>query len=371
MRISFILEDGRYGGPHAYAISLINQLKENNDIEILLPKKSSQVLISKLKSSKIHYKLFPLTYLTRQITPLIKYVLFFFFEIIYLVIYFKKNNIDIVYACGGSWQFKAIIAAKISNRKVIWHLNDTYAPKVILYVFKKLNNIPVIYICASELTKKYYSPYFNKDKPVSVIPSPIDTDFFTREYLNNNLILGNETTIGIVANVNPIKNLEMFLGVATILNNEFDNLKFVVVGAVWESQKKYFSKLQKIIQRNRLSNIEFIGQQDNIKSLLSSFDLYLCTSRSESSPIAIWEAMSMGCAIVSTDVGDVSQYIKSNISGEIVRVGDIKEMAKKASFILNNSNIMSLYQVNCQKIARQKFASKICAKSHLEAFKLI
>jgi len=34
MRISFILKDVRYGGPHAYAISLINELKENND-EIL------------------------------------------------------------------------------------------------------------------------------------------------------------------------------------------------------------------------------------------------------------------------------------------------------------------------------------------------
>ena len=45
-----------------------------------------------------------------------------------------------------------------------------------------------------------------------------------------------------------------------------------------------------------------------IRSLLNQSDIYVCSSNYESSPVSIWEAMSMELPIVSTDVGDLSKY---------------------------------------------------------------
>jgi glycosyltransferase involved in cell wall biosynthesis len=369
MKISFIIEDGRYGGPHAYAISLIKSIENKHQVKLILPKNLSKPLLEKLNKSQIDYKLLPLTCITKQFIPLLKYIFFSLFEIVNLVIYFKKNNIDVVYVSGGSWQFKGILAAKISNKKVIWHLNDTYAPKIILFIFRKLVGIPEIFVCASSATKEYYFSLLKSNKPIFVIPSPVDTEFFSiKESINHSK---SSLTIGMVANINPIKGLEMFIDVAKKLNKNFNNLKFIIVGSVWQSQEKYYSKILEFIHNHKIDNIEFTGQKNDIRPYLKNFDIYLCTSKFESSPISVWEAMSMECAIVSTDVGDVSKYIKSKISGEVVKVGDTNDMVNKISNIIKNPNLMSEYQKKSKEICRNKLDINVCAKSHLEVFKLI
>ena len=370
MKINFILEDGRYGGPHAYAISVINGIKKNHDIEILLPKNSSSILIDKLNNYQIQYKLLPLTHLTKQFFPLVKYILFSLFEVINLMIFFKKNEIDLIYVCGGSWQIKGILAAKLSNKKVIWHLNDTFTPKIILHIFKFLGSIPNSYICASEATKKYYSSFIDTKKSIYVIPSPVDTSYFSKKNTYNNEILNpsNQIIIGIIANISPIKGLEMFIQVAASLNQNYTNLKFIVIGAVWESQEAYSLKIRKLARNLKIENIDFIGQVEDVRSHLSYFDIYLCTSNFESSPISVWEAMSMECAIVSTDVGDVSILIESNISGEIVDVGDINGMVEKTSFILDNPIIMNRYKSKSKEIVVENLDVKLCVANHLKVF---
>ena len=46
-------------------------------------------------------------------------------------------------------------------------------------------------------------------------------------------------------------------------------------------------------------------------------DVFLFTSKSESSPLAVWEAMLAALPIVSYDVGDVKEYITHLRSGYI------------------------------------------------------
>jgi len=123
-----------------------------------------------------------------------------------------------------------------------------------------------------------------------------------------------------------------------------------------------------MVQHLKIKNIDFIGQVDDVRPYLSNFDLYLCTSTFESSPISIWEAMSMECAIISTDVGDVSLLIESNISGEIVGVGDINDMVRKTSFILDNPKIMNRYKSKCREIIIENLDVKLCVANHLKVF---
>ena len=44
----------------------------------------------------------------------------------------------------------------------------------------------------------------------------------------------------------------------------------------------------------------------------------------KSSPLSVWEAMSMEKAIVSTDVGDIKKFINNGNNGLVVRVEMIK-----------------------------------------------
>ena len=50
-----------------------------------------------------------------------------------------------------------------------------------------------------------------------------------------------------------------------------------------------------------LINIYFINSRRDVRPLLKRFDIYVCSSDNEASPLSVWEAMSMKKPIVSTD----------------------------------------------------------------------
>jgi glycosyltransferase involved in cell wall biosynthesis len=59
--------------------------------------------------------------------------------------------------------------------------------------------------------------------------------------------------------------------------------------------------------------------------LLSRTDVFVLPSYNEGLPISILEAMSYGCAIVSTPVGGIPEVVKDN--GVLVKPGDIDGIA--------------------------------------------
>jgi glycosyltransferase involved in cell wall biosynthesis len=58
--------------------------------------------------------------------------------------------------------------------------------------------------------------------------------------------------------------------------------------------------------------------QEEVAEILSTSTYFLTTSRIESMPLSILEAMSSGCCCISTNVGDVSRTITDGINGYII-----------------------------------------------------
>ncbi|MEO5718054.1 MAG: glycosyltransferase family 4 protein, partial [Chthoniobacterales bacterium] len=65
------------------------------------------------------------------------------------------------------------------------------------------------------------------------------------------------------------------------------------------------------VRAAELPNVELSGalEHDAALAATNSTDVLVCTSRDETMPIAILEAMSLGKAIVSTDVGGISEWL--------------------------------------------------------------
>ena len=95
--------------------------------------------------------------------------------------------------------------------------------------------------------------------------------------------------------------------------------------------------------------------EDNIKKKLISSDIYICTSRNESSPVAIWEAMSCYLPIISTDVGDLENLNKKYNFGFIIKNKSINNFKK---------SIIYFYK---KKKLREKFGKKsaLCVSNEM------
>jgi glycosyltransferase involved in cell wall biosynthesis len=375
MRVAFIIEDGRIGGAQKYVISIAQLLVKKINVTLIIPKLNSKDLQDLCNAHSINYKLFPITYLTKEKIVALKYILFFIFEIYQLYKYFK-SNVEIIYNCGGSWQYKGVLAGKLARKKVIWHLNDTYMPIYIRSIFGMLSPLANCFVHASRRTKEYYEPYIKSNVPEFVITQPIDVYYYDPEnnYEGENELISKYegmTIVGTVANINPLKDIETFIDASNELNNIFNKLVFFIIGPVYNSQKKYYKKLINICKEKKIENVFFLGNRKDIRPLLTRMNIFVCSSKTESGPMTLWEAMSMAKPVVTTHVGDVNLYIKDGVNGYIVDVGDAKTMSQRISLLIKDQDLRLRLGTTARETIVDKFNYTLCAEHHMNVFSQI
>jgi glycosyltransferase involved in cell wall biosynthesis len=375
IKIANIIEEGRLGGPQTRMALVASQLSKLIDITFIFPKKDSKEFQMRCDLDNIKYFLFPFTAIRRNWFAILKYVFLFPFEVFMLFNYLKKNSFDIVHVSGGSRQIKGIIAAKLAKIKVIWELNDTYAPLFIRIIFYLISPLADSIVFASNRTQNYYN--LKTIKKCFLIQSPVDTNLYNpnldypiEDFLNS-LIQKKKIIIGTVANISPVKGLIFFLEVVKNLISYSNKVTFLIVGSVHNSQKKFYYNLLKIINKMGIKNIYFLGARSDIRPILKIIDIYLCTSKNESSPLSIWEAMSMEKAIVSTDVGDVSNFITNNESGFVIQEGDEATLTKHLIKLIKEPELRKNLGISARKIAKNNLDLKICTNLHLKMYETI
>ena len=134
-KICNVDEDGRFGGPQQRMLVIASELKKKNiDVEIIIPKDETEIFKKKLLECKIKFYELNITRLSLRLNFLIKYIFLFFYEIFLLVKFFKKNKYDLIQA-NSTPQYKAVIAAFLLNLKVVWVIEDSYFPFIIVFFF--------------------------------------------------------------------------------------------------------------------------------------------------------------------------------------------------------------------------------------------
>ncbi len=340
MRIANVIEEGKLGGPQIRMVRVASALASQADTLIVMPTSNSERFQSMCTNHGVKFQTLALTRITKEWRVALAYLVFSPWEIIKLARLFRKENIDIVHASGGSWQYKAVLAAKLSGKPCVWHLNDTNMPGWIRRLFWIMQKGASGFIFASHRSQDYYGTRMKDDpRPQFIVPSTVDRNTFSPNEQNSwseaNTWPG-EKIVGTIANVNPIKGLELFIQMLAKLNERGCKARGVVVGPIHENQKKYFETLKRLTHKLGVTNIEFVGGRDDVRPMLNRFDVYVCSSVAESSPVSVWEAMSMAKPVVSTDVGDVARHIQDGVSGFIVDNRDEAKLAEKVSLLLKD-----------------------------------
>jgi glycosyltransferase involved in cell wall biosynthesis len=375
MKIATIIEDGRFGGPQRWITSVSGRFKDFGfDQIVLLPMLDSGRFYEELHAQGVSTKQLSLHRLTKEKAHLIKFILLFIPETIFLYKALKKDNIDIVH-CNNSWQFKGVIAGRFAGKKIVWHLHETSTPFFVNIIFKFLAlHCADAFITAGKRVREYYlSDKRLANKPIMEIQAPVDTSVFDPGKVEKDCRIADCPGLKIVtvANVNHLKGTEYFIEMASILNNQYDNLGFFVVGPHFASQKAYSEKMIRMAQKYDLDNLHFCGLLENIPSVLKAADVYVCSSIAEASPISVWEAMSMGKAIVSTNVGDVAKFIKDGESGFVVPIKNAGALAEKVGMFIENADLRKKVGANARKIAIKNLDVDICVKKHADFYRKI
>jgi len=378
MNVANIIEEGKLGGPQIRMVRVAAALAGRMDTLVVMPLANSKPFREACDALHVDYRALPLTRMTKEWRVALGYLFFSPFEVFQLARLVRRTKADLVHVSGGSWQVKGVIAARLARVPCVWHLNDTMMPGFIRKMFRMLSGSASGYIFASERTQAYYAGLVDACKPRFVVPAPVNTDEFDpalvyegdEEFLQHWV---GKIVVGVTANVNRVKGLETFVRVAGRLNARYgsENLVFACVGPVHANQRRYHEKLLALCGELGVTNVEFVGARSDVRPLLKRFDVYLCTSVAESSPISVWEAMAMAKPVVSTDVGDVPLYIKDGESGFVTEVGDDAALAQKVGLLIDDAGLRARFGNNARRTTVDKLDLAICADRHLAVYRAL
>ena len=375
MNICSIDEEGRYGGPQRRTVEVAKEIKKFGiRTTVFYSLYDSEKFKKELNNSNIKCKGIDIIRLSLEPRIFFRYLITFFRDIIRLYSIIKNGNYDLV-QINGTPQYKGVIASKLAGIPIVWIIEDTQMP----FIIRNATRILARYFASGIIVtgKSVYDYYIKKsiikNKKNIEIHAPVDTKVFNPRLVEPNKSMINRKKIKIVtvSGVSPVKGLDFFIRMASQLVNYNKHLIFYVAGAELSSQKKYSKMINSLILSSKLNaeNYKYYGMIDNVQSFLAGGDIFVCTSLTEAGPMTVWEAMSMGKAIVTTDVGSVRQYIKDGISGFIVPVGDTKALIKRVQDLILNPELARSMGKMAREVAKEKLDVSFAAQKYADFYK--
>jgi N-acetyl-alpha-D-glucosaminyl L-malate synthase BshA len=93
-------------------------------------------------------------------------------------------------------------------------------------------------------------------------------------------------------------------------------------------------------------DVRFLGKQDAVEELLAVSDLFILPSETESFGLAALEAMAVEVPVISSNAGGLSEINIQGKTGFMSNVGDFKDMAKNAIYILEDETRLKEFKKN-------------------------
>jgi len=374
LKVLNVLEEGRWGGPQKRVLLVARELKQYGiETIVVIPKMGTKLFQQKLEENNISFYAINLHRITRDRKHLFSYIYYFRKEIRDLNKIIEKESIDLVHA-NGSFQFKAIFAANRTNRKSVWHLNDTYVVKPIKILFEKYMKYKTDgFFVAGERVRSYYLPKNPNNKIICSITPPVDMSVYDPKLEFENVLDTSVINVTLIANWSQIKGHGTYIKMAKYVSNKNIglNINFNIVGKIIENQVPYFNRMQELIKSTGLSNIKVLGQRQDVMDILKATDISICSSNFEASPTTVWEAMAMEKPIVSTDVGDVKPYLQIYNCGYFVDVGDYEAMGDKVIKLVNDPELRKQMGVKARRAALDNFGLESIVDKHAKVYRLI
>lgn len=183
--------------------------------------------------------------------------------------------------------------------------------------------------------------------PVQTVLNGVNTDSFKRVGTTNLSekraefgIPSDAFVVGTVAVFRFQKRLDLWLEIMKKAIEKDNSIYGIIVGA---------GPLQPEIEQkhNELGldgKVFFAGLQTEVRPYYEAMNSFMMCSSFEGLPIALLEAMSMECAILTTDAGGIKEVVRDNQEGLVVSIENWAELANKIELVKGDDEFLKKLQ---------------------------
>ncbi len=252
--------------------------------------------------------------------------------------YCTENHIDIIHAHLPWSGFLSRFVYKKTGIRVIYtehNIQERYH-----FATRKLNAITFNWqskaLGVSADVSRSINENIQPKIPVQTLLNGVNTKKFNRdnkaaESIKMEFNIPDEAVvIGNLAVFREQKDLVNWVKAFKIISDSSPEVYGLLVGAGPKEEE-----IKSLIKKYGLEKrIVLPGLQTNTLAYFSAMDIFMMSSKFEGLPIALLEAMSAGCAIVSTKAGGVVEVVREGKDGLLSEVGDAEALAENCKNLL-------------------------------------
>ncbi len=275
--------------------------------------------------------------------------------------FIKKNEIEIVHAHTGKDYLPASLAVRFAPQAKLVLTRHVLFPLKNVQKFA-LKNVSKV-IAVSSAVEANLQKTFPKEKIVT-IPNGVDAENWAnvdheklrKEFRFENNISFEAQVLGTVGELKHLKGQQDFILAAQIVAKKFPETHFIIVGKDNSFDKSFRRELKRLVKTFDLEKqFTWFDWIEDTKPLLSSLDIFVSPSHSESFGLAILEAMASGCAVVSTETEGAKELLENDKSGILTPVKNPVKLAETICELLGNEEKINELGKNAQKTAKENF----------------
>lgn len=264
----------------------------------------------------------------------------------------KNENIKIVHAHDNTASLVSYLAKKIFglNVKIVSHIHNCYPFLKGNGVNKKIdkylrNKYDYNITCGKTVTDFYKknTDYFNEDKALT-LSNAMDIEYITNvdkrevnEIIKRYNIDVNKKVLGFIGRLDEQKGIIPFIKEISKYKKEFNDSIILLVGNGSQEED-----VKNLIKELNLEDLFILtGFQEKVNAFYPIIDVFFLPSLYEGLPMVLLEAMAFKKAVISMNVGSISEVIMNEKTGILIAQGNyekfINELIRlKSNEILRN-----------------------------------
>lgn len=171
---------------------------------------------------------------------------------------------------------------------------------------------------------------------------------YTKELLRDKIDANeSDVILGTVGRLSYQKNPLFFLEIAKQVIKTYKHAKFVLIG-----DGPLYDDCREFVNINDLGkNVFLLGLRKNAYRFLVDMDVFVLTSRFESLPLTIIEAMFAKLPIIATDVGGIGELVQNERNGFLVSPDNGIELVERMKNLIKDEKKRAKMGKESQKIA--------------------
>jgi len=273
----------------------------------------------------------------------------------------KQTGVELVY--GNTLQtFYAIDAAKRGGLPSVWNVRESepwqsyfnYLSRPLVLKALSCFSYPYRVVFVSHATRNGFES-LNSTRNFCVIQNGLDMlrlekmrDEWPTPKSRSKLGLSeNEIMVLVLGTVCVRKGQKDLVQAMSVLKNSAaTKVHLFIVG---DRPSLYSSEMNKMVASlpgERAARISIVPETEKTALYYSAADIFVCTSRVESYPRVILEAMAYGLPIISTPVFGTLEQVREQVNGEFYESGNVAQLASKIENLILDQSKRDLYRRN-------------------------